>query len=196
MELYRVHTKECADPQRQWLEHLVAGGMCPSCYALNQTQYEGGIDIMVESAPRGVAINTVHPPGIGFAREDFLALFGPAVSEHLLLGRVFDRRQRRIPGLVSFVGRHRLLIRGGPTSTRTNCSRCGRRLYFPVGEKYVLKDSLRNSQLYGSWPLGGLVITASLRNRILPGRWKGILISELKVLDQPLDEIAQFPENY
>ena len=152
---------------------------------------------MLDELPDISAVNNVEPPGINIARCDFLDLFAEEVNKYLKLGKVFASDGTEIEGYVTFVGEKCLPLRGGEKSKYFGkCKVCGQIRYWPAYPWYILRDNLFDQPLFESWGLNGLIITEELKSRIEKGKWKGIYITKLPVLDEPRDGIEDFPKDF
>jgi len=195
MFLYRIHTKSrSCDADKFWLKEFCANHVCPGygCGEIFPEARKRAIDIRLKEPPDISAVNVAEPPGVCIARRDFLALFGDEVCKYLKLGRVFLGDNTLLHGFVTFLGDRQILLRGAHNSRSSGrCKICGQVRYWPAYPWYIVKDCLRGQPLYESWPLDGLIITEELKARIEKGRWKGIYITKLPVLDEPRDGIPE-----
>jgi hypothetical protein len=115
---------------------------------------------------------------------------------YLKLGRVFTANGEAIEEFSTLISDQPILLRGGDKSSWDVCQYCGRFRYAPTGDHYVLRESVTGQPVYQSYPIGGLVVVEELRRRIEPGRWKGIYIEKLSVIDEPRDGIKSFPKDF
>ena len=196
--LYRIHTKSLCDADKSWLTKFKAENVCLGygCRDIYPQARRYGLDVWVMDQPDISAVNVVAPPGLSFARRDFLDLFSEEVSKYLKLGRVFTSDGTLVEDFVTFVGEKRLPLRGSEDSRFFGfCKKCGNPRYWPQYPWYVLRESLFDQPLYESGGLSGLIITEQLKARIEKGRWKGIYITKLPVLDEPRDGIENMPKS-
>jgi hypothetical protein len=193
--LYLVHTKSICEVDSVWRDEFSKTHMCPGlgCGAIIGLKSHG-VNIWLRDKPDISAVNAIIIPGVNIARCDFLELFADEVQRYLFLGEVF------VNGIlcsnyVTFSGDKPLLIRGGAKSRFYGCCRmCGRIRYSPAYPWYVLKDYLLSDQpVYEAWNAGGLVLNEELKNRIQRGKWKGIYITKLPIIEQPNDGIVDLP---
>jgi hypothetical protein len=196
MYLYRVHTKSTrAEADEDWLKEFRSKCVCPGlgCKEIFHKVREKGIDVYLNDRPAVSAINVVNP-GISISRRDFMELFQEEVEKYLITGNVY-LKGKILESHVTFVGPKRLPLRGNIDGTRDfgKCKICGQYRYWPAHPWHILRSSLFDQPLYESYGLGGLVINDQLRARIERGRWKGIYITKLPVLDEPQDGIDNFP---
>jgi len=187
MLLYYIHTKSICSPEESWLENIIEKHACTLCKRLYPELRKNSIDVWVEEQPDISAVNSVHPPRIGIARRDFLHLFTEEVKQYLKLGEVFDRNGLLIERFATFVSEKHMILRGSEKSRLRICEKCGGYIYTSIYPWYVIKESVFNRSIYESWPLDGLVVTEELKNRIEKGKWKGIYITKLPVVDEPRD---------
>jgi hypothetical protein len=195
MCLVIIEPKSHCETAHNWNNGFRERHMCPGCSALDRAFRRCSLDIPLEYPPDISAVNFAYLPYVGIIRMDFLCLFEDEIDDHLSLGRVLSKTRKPIPGFATYIGRKPLAIRGGPESSGRTCERCGRFVYSPLGEQYVMRDALTGQPLYEG-DRASLVVTKELASRIQRGRWKGIYVSDLPIRDEPLDGIEEFPENY
>ncbi len=189
-----IEPKSSCECAHGWCEEFRKRHVCSGCGALERSLRERPVDVRVEYTPDASAVNFASPIPVGIIRMDFLALLGAEAADCLLLGQVLDRSGSPIPGFSTFVGKKPLVVRGGPESTRRYCDTCGRFVYYPLGNDYVMRQTLTGQPVYEGG--ASLVMTPELSRRIERGKWKGIYITRLPIRDEPLDGIECFPENY
>lgn len=197
MGLYRIHTKSICHPDDRWLAAMKADCICPGygCNEIYPHLRSQGVDVCVEERPDIAAINCVSMPGVSIARRDFLDLFADEVSKYLKLGRVFTSDGELLDGYVTFIGQRRLLLRGGAQSRFFGvCKTCGHARYWPGYPWYVLRGSFVEQPLYESCGVNGLIVTEELKGRIEKGKWKGIRITKLPIVDKAKDGIKEMTE--
>lgn len=195
MGLYLLSTKSICRPPKEWWEEFRGRNMCRGCGVLHADLRRRSLAARVEETPDASAINSVNPPGIGIIRADFLELFRAEAQKHLHLGPVLDAAGNILSRFLTFVGERPLPVRGESDSDRRSCEVCGRFVYWPSGDWYVMRSSLTNQTVYET-STEDLAVTEAIRKRIVPGKWKGMWITKLPVRDEPLDGIENFPENY
>ncbi len=193
MKLFVVSSKSSCEADHEWAEKFRSECKCPGCGARKRECLERPIDVRLNQKPDISALNTVMPVSVSIVRTDFLNLFADEAPRWFLIGRVLDATGCPVEGFASYVGRKRLIIRGGPESTRRTCDVCGRFVYCPLGSWYVMRSSLTGQPLYEG-EVANLVLTEEMRMRIDRKRWKGIYVCELPVRDEPLDGISDFPD--
>ena len=186
MFLYRIHTKSFCDPDEHWYEEFMSKHACPECGGIYPDVRKRGVDVYLEGRPDISAVNVVDPD-ICIARCDFLELFASYTNRYLNFGNVFTSNGKMLKQYATFVGEKRLILRGSEKSKIHQCGKCVRIRYCPIYPWYVLKDSLFDQSLYEAWPINGLIITEELKNTIEKGKWKGIYITKLPVVDEPRD---------
>lgn len=197
MLLYRIHTKSLAEAEDAWYEQYHIAHDCPGCPRMDRRLRQTGVDVRLADRPEPAAVNAVSRTEIQFARKDFLDLFASEVDAWLKLGRVLGPDGKPYDEYATFIAEKPLVLRGGPASTRRTCEVCGcfRYLPMPHTDWHVTTDSLTGQPIY-ECEYHGMIVTEELHARIERGRWKGIYISKIPVLDEPLDGIAKFPERY
>ena len=194
MQMYLVETKTTCDADKMWLMNFRSKYACPECRMRYRQTFAQAIDVVIDEPPGSAAINCVAPPFINFVRCDFLELFADVLQEDMHLGRVF-RHGKLLEQYQTITSENRLIIRGQERVYTRTCPSCGGFIYWP-GEPcgwYVLRSLLIDKTFYMSSE-GGFIMTGELRTRIEKGRWKGILISKLPVLDAPRDGLEEIPE--
>ena len=199
MFLYRIHTKSYpCDADELWFKKFREKYTCPGCRNTYPEARKQGIDVWIKKRPNVSAINSINSTGISIARRDFMELFYEEVNKYLKIGKVFTSDGILVNDFITFVGVNQLILRGGEKSyfKNTPCQCCGRYRYWPAYPWYILRDNLFDQPLFVSWGLNGLIITEELKSRIEKGKWKGIYITKLPVLDEPRDGIKNFPKDF
>jgi len=192
--LYRVHTKSICHANRLWLSKFKKKYVCSECKRIKPEMQNKKIDVFLMEKPDKAAVNTVYPPGIDIVRTNFLDLFANELDECLDIGKVYINDDTIVEEFVTFAGKKSMFLRGSEeTSFRGVCQSCGQLRYLPQYPWYVMKESLIDQNICQAYPLDGLIITEELKNRIKKGKWKGIYITKLPVLDEPRDGIEDFP---
>ena len=116
------------------------------------------------------------------------------VNEYLETGSVFLSDGTLLDNLITFIGSRRIPLRGSDKSKyRGQCKKCGRYRYIPDYPWYVLEESYFEQPIYQPWGLNGLIVNEELYSRIEKGKWKGIYITKLPVVDEPKDGIDEIP---
>ena len=144
------------------------------------------IDVTIQDAvPRG-SMNFVNGCGVPLARKDLLLSLGQEViARDLYIGRVFGKSGDILPDWITYRGRNRLVVRGTRNVTFRRCADCGRPVYFAMGNRYLCPPPVEDS-LYES-DLTGLIVPASLIERVPVAQWPGISEDELPVIESPKD---------
>ena len=189
--LYFINTKTICHPDDSWVREFNKEYKCPGCNYIDPVLREKGVDVYVRKRPDIAAVNAVLPPGINIARRDFFELFADEVAKYLKLGRVLLADGTVVDDFVTFVGKKQLAIRGseGSSTWQSLCQCCGHYRYAPRYPWYVLRGSFFLQPIYATARKCGLVVTEELRKRIEKGRWKGIYICPLPIVDEPRDGI-------
>jgi hypothetical protein len=195
MYVYRLHTKSICDADDTWYREFDATHRCARCHALKGRLRLRGIDVLLQRPPDIAALNYVSRAEVELARRDFLELFAHEAQTYLKLGRVLLKDGSPCDEYATYIAEKPLILRGGAKSHSWTCDVCGTFRYRPGLDWYVIRASLTGQPLY-ECEFGGLIVTAELRNRIERGRWKGIYVTKIPVVDEPQDGIAEFPENY
>ena len=192
--LYLIHTKSLCHAHEQWLDDFEKKHVCSECKRIKPEMQNKKIDVFLMEKPDKAAVNTVYPPGIDIVRTDFLDLFASELSECLDIGKVYINDATIVEGFVTFAGKRSIFLRGSKESSfRGVCQSCGQLRYLPQYPWYVMKESLIDQNICQAYPLSGLIITGELKDRIEKGKWKGICITKLPVIDKPRDGIEDFP---
>ena len=192
--LYSISTKSICHVDDSWWQEFRKKAVCPGCKDVYPDVRKSGIDIFLERRPDISAVNSIQRADIGIARRDFLDLFADKADRYLSLGRVFKGNGELLNNFVSFVGQRLLPLRGSEKSQFFgNCHRCGRFNYVPEHPWYVLRDSLFDQPIFQSWGLDGLIVNEELQARIKRGRWKGICIAKIPIVDEAIDGIKEIP---
>ena len=197
MSLYYVYTKSLCDADKIWLARFRKKYTCPECKDTLTEYRTRAFDVVLQELPDISAVNTVSagPPGMDIARRDFLGLFQEEVASCLNLGRVYTNDERSWENFCTFAGTHLVALRGGRRPCAKWCNTCGNLSFFPgFGPWCVLRESVPDVPICQAWPLGGLILTEPLRKRIVKGKWKGIYIDDLPVVDEVADGI-EVPRN-
>jgi hypothetical protein len=196
-------------PEARWYRNSEGTWRCPVCYdALSR---RGPIDAHLAHPPDNAAINFVSGVGIGYAQVALLEAIREAIGEEnagdsgagarlgpLWLGGVYDAQGRRLEDYATFRAEELLFIRGRQLegvygSKFRRCPECGRLLYHPMGDRYIVKSELTGARVYES-QLNGLVVDEgvylALRGRAWRklGRW-GIPVEDV----EPADRLTLHP---
>jgi len=194
--MYLVETKTSCDADRAWLRKFRSQNICQECNKTFNWVYNNSIDINLDEHPGTAALNRACPPAVGIARCDFFELFADVTAGYLETGRVF-MRDIQLKDYCTFTSASRLLIHGQEDVYSRVCPGCGRHCYWPgtLDKWYIPKSSITGQVIYESIIVNGLIITEDLRARIKPGRWKGVLITKLPVIDEARDGIEEIPKS-
>ena len=170
---------------RDWEQTVFGSAICIGCKSpLPTVAY---VDVRLETTPHVSPITIVMGLGLGLIQEAFIDALGRAeVERHLSLGRVSDGSGNLVPTLRTFVGKVQTTMRGNKKSTFRFCDQCGKILYFPIGERYLLKSEFSESPISES-NIHQLVVGEEILDRIDLKRWKRLGIDELPIRDTPLD---------
>jgi hypothetical protein len=120
-----------------------------------------------------------------YLRKDLLDVLSPEALKHLELGSLIDRDGSEIAELRTVWSHKRILLRGGPDSTRWICS-CKQLIYYPMGAWYIMRDDVGDTPIYLT-SLGDLLLSAGLYSRVRTQRWKKVAISKIRILTEPRD---------
>ena len=193
-KLYLIRSKSGCDPDKMWLKDFNEKYFCSECNNIKPQNLSKIFDVVLMYPPDRAALNVLFPPWINVARQDFLSLFEEEVNKYLKLGHVFNDDGKELKDFLTFTSKKRLPIRGNNKSRyRGVCENCGSYNYSPKTPFNVLKESLFNQPLYVPWGVRGMVLTEELKNRIDRKKWKGIVIYDLPILDEPRDGFDEIP---
>jgi hypothetical protein len=168
------------EPTADWLEDYYRRFPC-----LHRPNSDA-IDVAIQDPPEHLPLNCVNAALVNMVRSDLLEVLNPEATQHLSFGRVFDSSMKLLPELKTIGSKSRLIVRGGPKSTRHFCPQCGIFMYYPLGSEYLLQSNLDERPIYLTSPLG-IVIGDTIYARLRKRRWKKLFISRLKVLSEPVD---------
>jgi hypothetical protein len=144
-----------------------------------------------EEEPDNTPLNMVSGCGLGVARKDFLFSFGEnLVRQHLYLGHVFGPDKRPLDNWMTFIGRHRIIVRGSRNAGVRRCSECGRNVYFAMGPLYLYPEPPPDIAIFDAGN-GGLVINGDLVRRVNLNAWRQLDCTKLTVLASPKDGLHE-----
>ena len=147
-----------------------------------------------EEKPDNTPLNMISGCGVGIARKDFLFSFGEdLVRQHLYLGQVFAPDNRLLENWVTFVGRHRIIVRGSKNAGVRRCVKCGRNVYFAMGQLYLYPEPPRDIAIFDAGN-GRLVVSEALIERVKLNAWRKLDCIALQVLDFPRDGLGDLRE--
>jgi hypothetical protein len=137
----------------------------------------------IDDAP----LNVIMVVGLHVIRSDLLEALRPFAEKHLLFANLYCPSGESIDRFRVVGSTGKMRIRGGPTSTRDFCPRCGQFLYYPRGRWYLLRSDLTGQPVYSGEGLMGLVVNEKLYNRIRARRFRKLGLRAIPVRDEPLD---------
>jgi hypothetical protein len=144
-----------------------------------------------EEKPDNTPLNMISGCGVGIVRKDFLFSFGEDfVRQHLYLGQVFAPDNRPLEGWVTFVGRHRVIVRGSKNAGVRRCAACGRNVYFAMGQLYLYPEPPPDIAIFDAGN-GGLVVSEALIERVNLNAWRKLDCTKLPVLGLPKDGLHE-----
>ena len=164
--------------------------LCPGCCDPKPDVHQLDAHIQDEQ-PEG-PLNMVNGCGLAMARRSFLLLFGEGrVLRYLNLGKVYGPGGKILDDWVTFIGKHKLFVRGSKQAQHRVCSECGRDLYFAMGTNYLYPEPPQGVELFQS-DLWGLIVPADIAETLEIDEFKGIWVERLEVLAEPLDGLPAF----
>jgi hypothetical protein len=151
------------------------------------------LDAVLQAKPPNIALNFVMGFGIGVARKDFLFELGmPEVEANLILGNITLSGGTPVNDFVTFIGRHRIFVRGTTRVGFRICDQCGRGVYFATGQRYLYPAPPNGIEIFCSGN-GGLVVSSKLYARIAKRKWKALYTRKLQTLGAPKDDLGELP---
>jgi len=139
-------------------------------------------------------LNMISGCGVGIAHKDFLFSFGEDfVRQHLYLGQVFTPDKHPLQSWVTFVGRHRIIVRGSKNAGVRRCADCGRNVYFAMGELYLCPEPPLGIAIFDAGN-GGLVVSEALMELVNLNAWRKLDCRKLPVLTLPKDGLHELKE--
>ena len=155
------------------------------------------VDLTLQNKkPDNTPLNLVSGCGVGIARKDFLFSFGEElVRQHLYLGKVFGLNDRPMENWLTFIGRHKIIVRGSKNVALRRCCQCGRNVYFGMRPLYLYPQPQEGVSIFDAGD-GILVISSDLVTRINLNQWRKLDCTELPVLQVPNDGVADLKGMY
>lgn len=152
------------------------------------------VDLVIEdmeSAPENLPLNFHFGSGVGVARKDFLFSLGKEeVERELCLGQVFGPEGQLLDDWVTFMGKHRIIVRGTKHAGARICEECGRQIYFALGRRYLYPRPPEGISIFDQGS-SGLVVTEVLVGRVKLNQWRGLSCLKLPVLTAPRDGLGE-----
>lgn len=157
---------------------------------------QAAIDVTLQApGPQDAPLNFVYGFGIPIATMPFLESFGDSVVRDLHLGRVFLENGKRLSDWVTFRGKSQLIIRGVKNVSHRVCGECGRNVYFAMGSRYLFPTPAKEHELFES-DLSGLVVSATMFDRVAMNKWPKLVFDKLPVLPAPKDALPELVTSY
>lgn len=181
---------DCWDLVKEAYEDARKSWLCTGC--CNPKPEVRRVDAIIYEVSDSTPINFINGTTVGVARKDFLSCLGDKeVAEHLSLGRVFLEDGELLNDWVTFIGNHKIIVRGTKEAATRNCSICGSQPYFALPPYYLYPAPPPDIAIFDKGT-GGLVVTELLKNRIAIRGWPKLKITQLSVLDAPRDGLGLF----
>jgi hypothetical protein len=159
-----------------------------SQYPCGHRPTEHALDVMLKDVGEDAPLGLVSVGAGAIIRTHFIDLLGSAGQALLEFGKVFDTCGQCVAGIHTLGTDYTLRLRGGPKSTRQFCNCCGQLLYYPFGNRYILKSNLIDRPLYyGAGLMFGLLVKDDLYESIKPLRLRSLYIAKVPVFDIPQD---------
>jgi hypothetical protein len=145
----------------------------------------------IEEVPENLPLSFHFGSGVGVARRDFLLSLGEEeVGRDLCLGCVLGPEGQLFNDWVTFIGKHRIIVRGTKHAGARICEECGRQIYFAMGRRYLYPRPPEGVSIFDKGS-SGLVVTEALVGRVKLDRWRGLSCLKLPVLGAPLDGLGE-----
>jgi hypothetical protein len=147
------------------------------------------VDAVVTGVPDQSTISFLSGCGVGIAATKFLSELGGAnLCSYFHVGEVRDRRGVILKEWATFIGIHKIVVRGTDNATYRKCSLCGNSIYFATGRKYLFPAPNPKVNVFDArW--GSLVITESLFRRVNFSHAKNLDLSDLRIANSAIDGI-------
>jgi hypothetical protein len=166
--------------------------LCPGC-AHPKPDVTAVNVCLQERSPRDKPLNFLFGPGIGLIHRELIDLIGEdIVRRDLYLGRVTDCDDKLVADWMTFRGRQGIIVRGSKEAECRACKRCGRNLYYAAGRRYLYPAPSPDATIFESH-LFGLVVPASVHERVATKRWRMLGVDKLPVVDEPVDGLGVLP---
>jgi hypothetical protein len=174
---------------KQYGEEAHHTWLCTGCMSPVATC--SGIDAHIQDRrPADPPLNFISGFGLGVVKQELLEAIGhEAVDRCLLLGRLFGPTGELIRDWVTFRARHQVIVRGSKNVVHRRCEKCGRVIYFAMGQRYLFPSLREDVDLVES-DLNGLVIRERIFSRLEPDRWPKLQVEMLPVLSAPVDSLG------
>jgi hypothetical protein len=171
----------------RWYDEAAGTWLCYQCGGFrNDVQ---GVDVVIQEAVPAGALNFLWGTQLGLAKRDLLETLGIGGSIELLrLGRVVGATGAVLPDWVSFHGLHKTILRGSQDVMFRRCPECQRPIYFATGRKYLCPTPNPELDVLDAGK-GALILASRPEDSIPTRKWKGVSISEVPVLEVPLDRL-------
>jgi hypothetical protein len=156
------------------------------------------IDIILQNTELGpVPLNMISGTGLGIGRRPFFEELGwRGVSRDLWLGAVHRDDGKLCEDWVSYHGRHPIIVRGKELASYRVCRECSRVVYFAKDDSYLCPPPPSSVDVFDA---GNSLLVVSDRlfdlSSIKP-LWHGLKVSELPVLETPLDGFDEIVSPY
>lgn len=187
MNYYHLKSRTMApcSPTQESYQAAKRAWLCDGC-ALPRVG-TGAVDVHLEEVPERLPLNIISGLGVGIARRELLEVMGrEIVASNLLLGDVFDASGARLLDYNTFRGKAMAIIRGKETSSYRLCGSCGRHIYFPLGQQYLVEPLASGVDIFES-QFNQLIISETVYERIQSIKWRKLTIDKLQVRQQPAD---------
>jgi hypothetical protein len=182
---YSVKSMDPCSMDKEWGKEAKATWVCPS--GNHPKPRVTTVDVRVQNKRIDGLLNILFGWGIGLARRSFLMQFGQdRVQRYLGLGKVYGPDGSVFEDWVTFIGKHKVILRGSKQAGYRVCPECGRNIYFAMGKPYLYPEPAEDVELFESH-LWGLVFPEPLVESLGIGKPKGVWVERVPVLNEPLD---------
>jgi hypothetical protein len=184
-------TDEPMVPERQWLDAKLRSCALPCGH---DTLSQSDDPIVVSDPGDDSALTFVDRIVIEAIRTDLHELLRPELDEFCHFRLLVDIKRQIISRFVAVIPKHSVWLRGGKKSMCRRCEGCGRLIYNPMGNRYVLKANLPEVPIFATHQ-GGIAISDRLLARVNKQRWRKVKLLQIPVYDEPRDIYPEILEN-
>jgi hypothetical protein len=111
------------------------------------------------------------------------------VERDLSLGAVYGPDGTALPHLATFIGRHRVIVRGSENVKSRRCEQCGRVAYYASGKRYLFPAPRDDADLLDGGN-GRLVVSDAVFANIDVKVWARLGYEHTPVVEEPLDGLG------
>ncbi len=170
--------------------------LCTGCMSPKVGTNE--VDIAVqEPNPISEPLGMIWGTDVGAGKlEIFTELGLEQVHKSLYLGKLLQiDGVTPFPDMVTYHGKHRIIVRGKSHAHYRRCDKCDRFTYFAMEDDYLYPQPPPSIEIFDKGN-GALVVTERFARRINVSKWEGLSLKELPVLSKPLDGFDELVSPY